>query len=103
MGGIELDPIPPRPRGSTIGLSPWDRWLELCARIDGLPRHLSIHVGGMLITAAPLIDIAPLEHATMPGRVVVQYDKRDVETIKLIKLDLLACACFRPSTTHCAT
>ena len=89
MGGIVLDPIPPRPRGSTIGLTPWDRWLELCARIDGLPRHLSIHVGGMLITRAPLVDIAPLERATMPGRVVVQYDKRDVETLKLIKLDLL--------------
>ncbi|MFN8619294.1 MAG: PHP domain-containing protein [Chloroflexota bacterium] len=89
MGGIELDPIPPRPRGSVAGLSPWDRWLELCARIDGFPRHLSIHVGGMLVTRSPLIDIAPLEHATMPGRVVVQYDKRDIETLKLIKLDLL--------------
>jgi error-prone DNA polymerase len=43
----------------------------------------------MLITAAPLVDIAPLERATMPGRVVVQYDKRDIETLKLIKLDLL--------------
>jgi error-prone DNA polymerase len=75
--------------GSTVGLSPWDRWLELTARIDGFPRHLSIHTGGMLITAAPLVDIAPLERATMPGRVVVQYDKRDIETIKLIKLDLL--------------
>ena len=74
---------------STVGLTPWDRWLELTARIDGFPRHLSIHTGGMLITAAPLIDIAPLERATMPGRVVVQYDKRDIETIKLIKLDLL--------------
>ena len=75
--------------GSTAGLTPWDRWLELTARIDGFPRHLSIHTGGMLITAAPLVDIAPLERATMPGRVVVQYDKRDIETIKLIKLDLL--------------
>ncbi len=75
--------------GSTAGLSDWERWLEFCARMDGFPRHLSIHSGGMLITAAPLIDIAPLERATMPGRVVVQYDKRDVETIKLIKLDLL--------------
>ncbi|MFI5260989.1 MAG: OB-fold nucleic acid binding domain-containing protein, partial [Candidatus Limnocylindrales bacterium] len=76
-------------RGSTVGLSPWERWLELCARLDGYPRHLSIHTGGMLVTAAPLVDIAPLERATMPGRVVVQYDKRDVETLKLIKLDLL--------------
>jgi error-prone DNA polymerase len=89
LGSIELDPLAPRRRGSTLGLSPWDRWLELCGRIDGRPRHLSIHVGGMLVTRAPLVDIAPLEHATMPGRVVVQFDKRDVETMKLIKLDLL--------------
>ncbi|HET7028647.1 MAG TPA: PHP domain-containing protein [Candidatus Limnocylindrales bacterium] len=86
---VEPEPIMERRTGSTVGLSDWERWLEMCARLDGFPRHLSIHTGGMLITAAPLIDIAPLERATMPGRVVVQYDKRDVETIKLIKLDLL--------------
>ena len=86
---VEPEP-PPQPRGgSTVGMSDWERWLEFCARIDGFPRHLSIHSGGMLVTAAPLIDIAPLERATMPGRVVVQFDKRDVETLKLIKLDLL--------------
>ncbi len=78
-----------RHEGSIAGLSDWERWLELCARIDGFPRHLSIHSGGMLVTAAPLIDIAPIERATMTDRVVVQYDKRDVETMKLIKLDLL--------------
>ena len=82
--------IPPEMRrGSTVGMPEWERWLAFCARIDGFPRHLSIHSGGMLVTAAPLIDIAPLERATMPDRVVVQFDKRDVETIKLIKLDLL--------------
>jgi error-prone DNA polymerase len=86
---LEPAPLPGPRRGSTVGLSDWERWLELCARIDGFPRHLSIHNGGMLVTAAPLVDIAPLERATMPGRVVVQYDKRDVETLKLIKLDLL--------------
>jgi DNA polymerase III alpha subunit len=81
---------PPQARGgSTIGLSHWERWLEFCARIDGFPRHLSIHSGGMLVTAAPLIDIAPIERATMVDRVVVQFDKRDIETLKLIKLDLL--------------
>ncbi len=86
---VEPEP-PPQPRGgSTVGLSDWERWLEFCARIDGFPRHLSIHSGGMLVTAAPLIDIAPLERATMADRVVVQFDKRDVETLKLIKLDLL--------------
>ena len=86
---VEPEP-PPQPRGgSTVGLSDWERWLEFCARIDGFPRHLSIHSGGMLVTAAPLIDIAPIERATMVDRVVVQFDKRDVETLKLIKLDLL--------------
>jgi len=86
---IEPEPRPQPRGGSTVGLSDWERWLEFCARIDGFPRHLSIHSGGMLITAAPLIDIAPLERATMVDRVVVQFDKRDVETLKLIKLDLL--------------
>ncbi|HYL41271.1 MAG TPA: hypothetical protein VET90_08185, partial [Candidatus Binatus sp.] len=86
---VEPQPAPQPRGGSTVGLSDWERWLEFCARIDGFPRHLSIHSGGMLVTAAPLIDIAPLERATMKDRVVVQFDKRDVETIKLIKLDLL--------------
>ena len=86
---VEPEPPPQARGGSTVGLSDWERWLEFCARIDGFPRHLSIHSGGMLVTAAPLIDIAPLERATMVDRVVVQFDKRDVETLKLIKLDLL--------------
>jgi DNA polymerase III alpha subunit len=86
---VEPEPPPQARGGSTVGMSDWERWLEFCARIDGFPRHLSIHSGGMLVTAAPLIDIAPLERATMPDRVVVQFDKRDVETLKLIKLDLL--------------
>jgi DNA polymerase III alpha subunit len=86
---VEPEPVPQARGGSTVGMSDWERWLEFCARIDGFPRHLSIHSGGMLVTAAPLIDIAPLERATMQDRVVVQFDKRDVETLKLIKLDLL--------------
>jgi error-prone DNA polymerase len=86
---IEPEPGPQARGGSTVGMSDWDRWLEFCARIDGFPRHLSIHSGGMLVTAAPLIDIAPIERATMKDRVVVQFDKRDVEELKLIKLDLL--------------
>jgi DNA polymerase III alpha subunit len=86
---VEPEPVAQPRGGSTVGMSDWERWLELCARIDGFPRHLSIHSGGMLVTAAPLIDIAPIERATMPDRVVVQFDKRDVETLKLIKLDLL--------------
>ncbi|HSK51690.1 MAG TPA: PHP domain-containing protein, partial [Clostridia bacterium] len=55
---VEPEPRPEPRGGSTVGLSDWERWLEFCARIDGFPRHLSIHSGGMLVTAAPLIDIA---------------------------------------------
>ncbi|MDP9253239.1 MAG: error-prone DNA polymerase, partial [Chloroflexota bacterium] len=53
------------------------------------PRHLSIHNGGMLITAQPLVDTVPIERATMPNRNVVQLDKRDVEDLGLVKMDLL--------------
>ena len=63
---------------------------ELLHQIDGCPRHLSIHSGGMLISGLPLDEVVPLEPATMPGRVVCQWDKDSVEDAGLIKLDLLA-------------
>jgi DNA polymerase III alpha subunit len=72
---------------------PRNRWqwlLTLCAEIDGFPRHLGIHVGGMLVTRSPLIDLVPIERATMPDRVVTQYDKEDVEQLGLVKIDLLS-------------
>ncbi len=73
--------------------SPRNRWqwlLTMCAEIDGFPRHLGIHVGGMLVTRTPLIDLVPIERATMPNRVVTQYDKEDVEQLGLVKIDLLS-------------
>ena len=69
---------------------PWQVLTTLLRQIEGIPRHLSIHVGGMLITAAPLVEVVPLERATMPGRVVVQWDKDSVEDAGLIKIDLLS-------------
>jgi error-prone DNA polymerase len=69
---------------------PWATLAEVLQQMDGVPRHLSIHVGGMLITAAPLVEVVPLERATMPGRVVVQWDKYSVEDAGLIKIDLLS-------------
>jgi len=63
--------------------------VELCQAIEGCPRHLSIHGGGMLITGAPLVSLVPVERATMPGRVVVQWNKDAVEDAGLVKLDLL--------------
>jgi len=68
---------------------PWQKFLSLCEQIADFPRHLSIHVGGMLISSCPLVDIVPLEPATAPGRVVTQWNKDDIENVGLIKIDLL--------------
>jgi error-prone DNA polymerase len=76
-----------------VHAAPRNRWqwlLALCGVIDGFPRHLGIHVGGMLVTRTPLIDLVPIERATMPGRVVSQYDKEDIEALGLVKIDLLS-------------
>ncbi|HEY9287839.1 MAG TPA: error-prone DNA polymerase [Candidatus Dormibacteraeota bacterium] len=68
---------------------PWQLLFDLATQILTFPRHLSIHVGGMLVTGEPLIDIVPVERATMPGRMVVQFNKDDVEELGLIKMDML--------------
>jgi error-prone DNA polymerase len=68
---------------------PWRQLFDLSTQILEFPRHLSIHVGGMLVTGEPLIDIVPVERATMPGRMVVQFNKDDVEELGLIKMDML--------------
>jgi len=67
----------------------WRQFFDICQRIQGFPRHLSIHVGGMLVTGDPLVAMLPVERATMPGRVVVQFNKDDVEDLGLIKMDML--------------
>jgi error-prone DNA polymerase len=72
-----------------IGSKPWRQFLDICGEIADFPRHLGIHVGGMLISTSPLVDIVPVEKATMPGRVVTQWDKDDINDVGLIKIDLL--------------
>src|SRR5216110_785519 len=61
----------------------------LWMRIQDLPRHLGQHSGGMVIAAGRLDDVVPLEPATMPDRVVVQWDKDDCAALGIIKIDLL--------------
>ncbi|MBP6015302.1 MAG: error-prone DNA polymerase [Candidatus Promineofilum sp.] len=63
--------------------------LELSRQIEGFPRHLGIHSGGMVITGAPLMGRVPTEPATMEERVVVQWDKAGLEDVGLVKIDLL--------------
>ena len=64
-------------------------FLDLCRRVQDLPRHLGQHSGGMVICQGQLDAVVPLEPATMPGRVVVQWDKEDCADLGLIKVDLL--------------
>ncbi len=65
------------------------KYLELSMRIQGLPRHLGQHSGGMVICQGQLNHVVPLERASMPGRTVVQWDKEDCADLGIIKVDLL--------------
>jgi error-prone DNA polymerase len=65
------------------------KYLDLAVRLQDLPRHLSQHSGGMVVCQGALDSVVPLEPATMPGRVVVQWDKDDCADMKIIKIDLL--------------
>ncbi|MES2794281.1 MAG: error-prone DNA polymerase [Planctomycetota bacterium] len=62
----------------------------LVQQILGFPRHLSQHVGGMVLTRGPLCELVPIENATMPGRTVIQWDKDDLDELKILKVDCLA-------------
>jgi len=80
-------------RLARAGLDGADRRVQLFARlfqeIQDLPRHLGQHSGGMVIAKGRLDEVVPLEPATMPGRVVVQWDKEDCADLGIIKVDLL--------------
>ncbi len=65
------------------------KYFELCLAVQDLPRHLGQHSGGMVICEGRLDSIVPLEPASMPGRVVVQWDKEDCADMRIIKVDLL--------------
>src|SRR2546427_426742 len=65
------------------------KFLELCLRLQDLPRHLGQHSGGMVICQGQLDSVVPLEPATMPGRTVVEWDKDDCADMGIVKVDLL--------------
>ncbi|MFZ5469137.1 MAG: error-prone DNA polymerase [Myxococcota bacterium] len=64
--------------------------VQIAARLRGAPRHLSIHVGGFVLSARPLYEVAPVEPATMPGRTVIPWDKDDLDVLGFFKVDLLS-------------
>ncbi len=77
-----------------IGFDPSDRRIRQvlrCARaIQRVPRHLSIHVGGFVLSAAPLCHVSPVEPAAMEGRTVIPWDKDDLDALGFFKIDVLS-------------
>jgi error-prone DNA polymerase len=65
------------------------KFMDLCLMVQDLPRHLGQHSGGMVVCQGQLDSVVPLEPATMPGRVVVQWDKDDCAEMGIVKVDLL--------------
>lgn len=72
--------------GSTLGRY----YRELVQEMIGFPRHLSQHVGGFVITRDPVHTLVPVENAAMPDRTLIQWDKDDLESLGLMKVDVLA-------------
>jgi error-prone DNA polymerase len=83
--GPDPDAVIRGPVGGDVGAL----LMQICRRIDGFPRHMGIHSGGMVITRDPLVNVAPVEWATMRDRTIVQWDKDDLGDLGLIKIDLL--------------
>ncbi len=68
----------------------WRDLIDLSQQISGFPRHLSQHVGGMVISTRPIVELVPVERAAMDGRYICQWDKDSIDDARFIKIDFLA-------------
>jgi error-prone DNA polymerase len=84
------DEVAMLPDAQTKLVSPrWRAFAELCAEIAGLPRHISQHPGGMVISTRPLVELVPVQPAAMAGRQMCQWDKDSCADAGFLKIDLL--------------
>ena len=84
------DEIAAMPEGQRRLLSPrWRAFAELCGEIGGLPRHISQHPGGMVISSRPLVELVPVQPSAMAGRQMCQWDKDSCADAGFLKIDLL--------------
>ncbi len=79
-----------RERGFDADARVMQRVVTLVDQLRGFPRHLSQHVGGFIISEHPLHTLVPVENAAMADRTIIQWDKDDLESLKLLKVDCLA-------------
>ena len=105
LGGLQVDRLartmqwgdgeaPDDDRVREAGLDPTSPVLQRCFALvrllEGFPRHLSQHVGGFVIARRSLAELVPVENATMADRTVIQWDKDDLDELRLLKVDVLA-------------
>ncbi len=84
------DELATMPEGQRRLLSPrWRAFADLCAEIAGLPRHISQHPGGMVISTRPLVELVPVQPSAMAGRQMCQWDKDSCADAGFLKIDLL--------------
>ena len=91
--GWSIEGVSPK-EAREIGLDPENRELRLALKLAseliGFPRHLSQHVGGFVITRGPLEEVVPIQNAAMDDRTFVEWDKNDLDTLGILKIDVLA-------------
>ncbi len=68
----------------------WQHLMDLAEQIDGFPRHVGQHVGGMIISSRPVVELVPVQPASMDGRYICQWDKDSCDDARFIKIDFLA-------------
>ena len=88
--GGTINPQQVRKLGLNPENPPITRLLKLVKELVGFPRHLSQHSGGFIISHEPLCDLVPIENAAMAERTVIQWDKNDINTLGLLKVDCLS-------------
>jgi error-prone DNA polymerase len=86
--GEELGRIPAY--AARKGAPPWTYLVELAEQLASFPRHVTQHVGGMIVSSTPLVDLVPIQPAAMPGRFICQWDKDSCDDARFIKIDFLA-------------
>ncbi|MFN3650278.1 MAG: DNA polymerase III subunit alpha [Armatimonadota bacterium] len=69
---------------------PWRHLVELSRELSGFPQHVSQHVGGIIISSRPLVEIVPVERTRMEGRLICQWDKDSCDSARFLKIDFLA-------------
>jgi error-prone DNA polymerase len=88
--GYSLDPSTWEEEGVDVEAPAVRQLIQLATQLVHFPRHLSQHVGGFVISEGPLSELVPVENASMADRTVIQWDKDDLEDLKLLKVDVLA-------------